>query len=1515
MKKRSTRLISLLLTLCLTAGLLAGITLPAAAEDATAMQRLVVDTALAYFYKGGAVQYDSYYLTPGNRNKGAILRQTNNRDPEDATLENPIFTVCSAFPHDVYYSLFHHHIMTNDTVRSDAQLNNSGIDVSQFNGVEDPRLNYANGILATTSLYSYYAQQAAVAAKKASKDINTMTQAEKNELGYPMVVRYFGPSSEDTTLVGDITADYVVDLFQNVLKPGDIVVGMVGEDVEDDSSDSGHAMMFVGDVDGDGIGELLHSSGDKYNKSEGPTTVPKVSHISASVLNCYTKDISGGATLGINKEAARLDGDPGTYYGIDGTEGTGVYSNDGTSVLRGFDIVEAPMSWWRYNMNGKPTGSFLGDKKNGKGGGSGAMVGPAWNGEHPLHTYKDMGGGSIRMDDWITQCGPYVMFTATGTGKVTDRACTAVSHLAFDTTQDRGGFYPGAPVTRDDGTENKTKLNKFTVLRPLADPRFASSLLTPAGKARTELRDLRVTKTSAPNVFGSVTPGGRITYTVELYNPNAGFNGTSGSITSAVVETIPDGTTLVSASAEQGTVTNDGTTVTWHPGEIADGATVSMTYTVQTAADAAIGSSIVSPAGKVAANDSTLDTAYLSTSSLTHHVGGETVSGSFHRNMGVTATGTGMEVAKAVYAQAGIDLELPAVSELGSMLLTGIELPFESVAYKTKLRFKNDSVLTENARLLRDMIVPDYVGGYRLYTMDGNDLRTNENRLRMYYAKFLTPGDILVYGRSRGSHDALMEEYGNKVYVYLGNDTFAYYDENRNYKELYDPILDVQYANGNRFMYSRILTQCFLQDFFCLLRPTQVVQDLNTTKTLIVPADDPEEKTLGATLRFGNGPENRFYGKTALQDALAAATEAGTTAKKPAYINVYCDQNIFGAPVNKLFGTVDLGGHTVTCGSKSYLYFGEQTKTDTTKGTVGTKDVVTVQNGTILGQQLAFYTSDSSTAYLKDLVICGGTENTWAPASICFDGYSAIAASNSNIYFEDCLLATGGKIMPLYGTGSKYHIIDDVTILDPVEKDKSLCGVSGGFVVSDNSANNKATTPLPGTDTPAMKVKANEWTIAKMNATSEAALYTRPTTVKLALNGGEAQDYTVYHFTNSPVAEGYATLCDIPADATGDVTLLRDVTLPNKHEVSADGACTVPAGATLKTDTYTLTVADGGTLKGAVTGTVAAVGSGKWQPDENSVFAAPEGEEGTVYYDSKLKLDDWSLNLDDAIRMNLISKETKDGYVRMGGDKFAGNDGFYPAKAYNAKNMVDSDTASLVRQDGKTYAGLAIPVSVRGYAEKLLGTVNWKTEEGENGAKIGRLMLAMLNYGAAAQKQFDYKVEDPATDPVTELLPHLEEIPAEKLIREDHRSVTDDASLYYGTSCVLGENMNMKFYLKCKTVDPAAVTAELSYTDYRGTKHTEPAQLTDAGNGYLACKLTSLVAADIDTEVTLKISVGGEVKTTVTDSISSYLARIKSDTTENVSATADAMMLFGVAAKEYFDKGAPALNDDELPVG
>ena len=61
----------------------------------------------------------------------------------------------------------------------------------------------------------------------------------------------------------DMPLDQALSKFRQTLQPGDVVV-YVGS-----ATTGGHAMMYVGDFDGDGVADLLHSTGKKYNMETG----------------------------------------------------------------------------------------------------------------------------------------------------------------------------------------------------------------------------------------------------------------------------------------------------------------------------------------------------------------------------------------------------------------------------------------------------------------------------------------------------------------------------------------------------------------------------------------------------------------------------------------------------------------------------------------------------------------------------------------------------------------------------------------------------------------------------------------------------------------------------------------------------------------------------------------------------------------------------------------------------------------------------------------------------------------------------------------------------------------------------------------------------------------------------------------------------------------------------------------------------------------------------------------------
>jgi len=103
MKNTMKRLLALMLVLVtLCAYLVPG---AAAAEDTATLQKAILETALAYHYKGKYVQYDSTALTIQPKNEAGIGRMSTNASPEDASADNIVYSVCSDYCYDVYYNV------------------------------------------------------------------------------------------------------------------------------------------------------------------------------------------------------------------------------------------------------------------------------------------------------------------------------------------------------------------------------------------------------------------------------------------------------------------------------------------------------------------------------------------------------------------------------------------------------------------------------------------------------------------------------------------------------------------------------------------------------------------------------------------------------------------------------------------------------------------------------------------------------------------------------------------------------------------------------------------------------------------------------------------------------------------------------------------------------------------------------------------------------------------------------------------------------------------------------------------------------------------------------------------------------------------------------------------------------------------------------------------------------------------------------------------------------------------
>ena len=102
MKRTAKRLLALCLILsALCACLVPGVS---AADSVADLQKAIVETAMAYYYKGPYMQYDSTQLTAQSRLSHGESRISSGNPPEWAADDNTLFTVCSDYVYSVIYN-------------------------------------------------------------------------------------------------------------------------------------------------------------------------------------------------------------------------------------------------------------------------------------------------------------------------------------------------------------------------------------------------------------------------------------------------------------------------------------------------------------------------------------------------------------------------------------------------------------------------------------------------------------------------------------------------------------------------------------------------------------------------------------------------------------------------------------------------------------------------------------------------------------------------------------------------------------------------------------------------------------------------------------------------------------------------------------------------------------------------------------------------------------------------------------------------------------------------------------------------------------------------------------------------------------------------------------------------------------------------------------------------------------------------------------------------------------------
>ena len=307
-----------------------------------------------------------------------------------------------------------------------------------------------------------------------------------------------------------------------------------------------------------------------------------------------------------------------------------------------------------------------------------------------------------------------------------------------------------------------------------------------------------------------------------------------------------------------------------------------------------------------------------------------------------------------------------------------------------------------------------------------------------------------------------------------------------------------------------------------------------------------------------------------------------------------------------------------------------------------------------------------------------------------------------------------------------------------------------------------------------------------------------------------------------------------------------------------------------------------------------------------------------------------SLNLNDTIVINYYLSDaeqnfTPNSFALVDGERAElvreGTEWYLPVRESAAKEMSRQSTLQLVATDADGVNHYSVPhaVSIRSYAETVIGMTDWSYFKS---AKLGRAMIAMLDYGTEAQKYFGYETGDPANKNITQTdHARMTIFTPEKLgeYRVNGRTVNDAEGLYYASSCVLGSNQALRFYLHLpeSRTDRETLTFRVHYRNYNGVEKTQTKSLselvcaTESGD-YYYFEVPGMAAADVQTDVTLTVEKAGETLATVTDSIAGYCARVYQSNAETRELV-DAVLVYGLSARDYFFEPVMIREENEMP--
>jgi len=232
-------------------------------------------------------------------------------------------------------------------------------------------------------------------------------------------------------------------------------------------------------------------------------------------------------------------------------------------------------------------------------------------------------------------------------------------------------------------------------------------------------------------------------------------------------------------------------------------------------------------------------------------------------------------------------------------------------------------------------------------------------------------------------------------------------------------------------------------------------------------------------------------------------------------------------------------------------------------------------------------------------------------------------------------------------------------------------------------------------------------------------------------------------------------------------------------------------------------------------------------------------------------------------------------------------------------DMGSTLTASLLAdKNGVTYSTKPDKYSIKDYAMDRI--------QNSSSATFKKMLVDMLNYGAAAQVHFDKNAAHLANSDLTAAQKKMGTQTLPTLKNAEKTTAVSGATATFDKKNVSFENKTVLMYrLKFATgQNMANVKLKLTYKTSSGTSVTKtiPAsQFTKSGSYYIV-SIDSIAITDVRSVITAKIYDGSkQISNTFQYSIESYVYnRLNNSDSETFKNLVTEMMKFGISAEEHF---------------